>query len=103
MLAAAGWRILARNLRTRWIELDLLAVDGADLVAVEVKGRGRVGAPERCVSGPTQLRMRQALRALRPFLAPAARGLRVDVVAVTFADPRPPEVRHFRGLAFPSS
>ena len=36
-LRRAGWRVLARRLRTPWAEVDLVAVDGAELVCVEVK------------------------------------------------------------------
>ncbi len=48
-LERAGWRVVGRNARTRSGELDLVALDGATLVFVEVKA-GRLGAragPER--------------------------------------------------------
>ena len=41
-LERAGWRIVARNARTASGELDLIALDGATLVFVEVKA-GRLG------------------------------------------------------------
>ena len=34
-----GWRILDRNWRTRYGELDLIAADGRTLIVVEVKSR----------------------------------------------------------------
>src|SRR4051794_11554613 len=50
-LSGKGWRILARNARTRFGELDIIALDGRTLVFLEVKA-GREGAsagPERPV------------------------------------------------------
>jgi putative endonuclease len=38
-LERLGYRVLARNHRTRWGELDLVAFDGASMVFVEVKTR----------------------------------------------------------------
>ncbi len=37
ILAAAGWKIVERNARTRHGELDIVALDGRVLVFVEVK------------------------------------------------------------------
>ena len=45
-LERLGFRILARNHRTRWGELDLVAYDGTTLVFCEVKTR-RAGRRER--------------------------------------------------------
>ncbi|HEX6687393.1 MAG TPA: YraN family protein [Solirubrobacterales bacterium] len=48
-LAGAGWEIVARNARSRYGELDIVALDGRTLVFVEVKA-GRAGSaygPER--------------------------------------------------------
>jgi putative endonuclease len=42
-LERSGWRIVGRNVRLPSGELDLVALDGATLVFVEVKA-GRVGA-----------------------------------------------------------
>ena len=44
LLEDRGWQILDRNWRCEHGELDIVAVDGADLVAVEVKTRWRQGA-----------------------------------------------------------
>jgi putative endonuclease len=37
-LAAKGWEVVERNARTRYGELDIVALDGPVLVFVEVKG-----------------------------------------------------------------
>ena len=82
-LRARGWRVLGRRVRTPHAELDLLALDGSVLVAVEVKtGRVRADArhaPREHLSARTLRRQLAALRALRP------RGeVRVDLVEVRF-------------------
>jgi len=91
-LERRGWRIVARNARPAGVrgELDIVALDGGELVVVEVKA-GRLGA----AAGPTSPlemvgpRKRARLRLLaaawarehRPDLPPA-RGLRIDVVGL---------------------
>lgn len=48
-LAEVGWEIVERNARSRYGELDLVALDGRTLVFIEVKA-GRAGSiygPER--------------------------------------------------------
>lgn len=103
-VAAAGWRVLARNVRTRRGEIDLIARDGNCLVFLEVKA-GRVDSrfgPERpslAVGPRKQVRLR---RLAREWLAdndsPAACAwIRFDVVGVTYGrDGRPREYEHLR-------
>jgi putative endonuclease len=90
-LIAAGWRILARNARTRQGELDIVALDGRALVFVEVKA-GRAGSqfgPERpvlSVDWRKQLRIRRlatAWMAGRRDL-PHYKEIRFDAVGVSF-------------------
>ena len=51
-LEASGLKITARNFRTRYGEIDLIAEDGDTLVFVEVKTRrgGTFGTPEEAVT-----------------------------------------------------
>ena len=90
-LATAGWKILARNARSRYGEIDIVARDGRALVFVEVKA-GRVGArfgPERPVLA-IDARKQQRLRRLATAWMAAHRGrlsyaeIRFDAVGVTF-------------------
>jgi putative endonuclease len=90
-LAAAGWKIVERNARTRHGELDIVARDGRSLVFVEVKA-GREHAsfgPERpilAVDARKQRRVRKlasAWMAERRDLPPYAE-IRFDAVGVTF-------------------
>ncbi len=90
-LEAQGWRILERNARTRYGELDLVAIGAGTLVFVEVKA-GREGSafgPERpilAVDRRKQLRVRRLATAWiserrdAPFYA----EIRFDAVGVTF-------------------
>lgn len=93
-LARLGFAILARNVRTRHGEIDLIAFDGRALVFVEVKtarstGRGRTPM----VEGPLErLRPRQRMRLRRLAVAwlserradrPTAREIRFDAIGVT--------------------
>jgi len=90
-LGAAGWRIVARNARSRHGELDIVALDGHTLVFVEVKA-GRAGAaygPERPVLSIGPRKQLQVRRLAAAFMAarrdlPRYDGIRFDAVGVTF-------------------
>jgi putative endonuclease len=90
-LEAAGWRILARNARSRQGELDIVALDGSSLVFVEVKA-GRANAafgPERPVLSVGPRKQLQVRRLAAAFMAarrdlPRYDGIRFDAVGVTF-------------------
>ena len=91
-LGAAGWEVLARNARTRYGEIDAVALDGASLVFVEVKA-GRAGStmgPERPVLAVGVAKQRRLRRLAAAWLAAERSGLprfselRFDVVGVTF-------------------
>jgi putative endonuclease len=91
-LATTGWEIVERNARTRYGELDIVALDGHTLVFVEVKA-GREGnrfGPERpalAVDRRKQQRIRRlatAWMAERRGEIPRFAEIRFDVVGVTF-------------------
>jgi putative endonuclease len=106
-LERAGWRIIARNARPKDLrgEIDLIAVDGAALVFVEIKARraGSVQGPETpaMAVGP---RKRAKLRGLaaawlrdRGYDVPRHRDLRFDVVGLRIdAAGRVVEYEHLR-------
>lgn len=89
-LEQRGYRILARNYRTRWGEIDLIAEEGRTLVFVEVKQRldDRFGGPEAAITPAKQVRIaRQALQYLA-WRRLGERPCRFDVVLIRGDDPK---------------
>ena len=90
-LAATGWEIVERNARTRYGELDLVALDGDALVFVEVKA-GRAGSsfgPERPILSIDFRKQRRIRRLATAWLSdrrdlPGYAEIRFDAVGVTF-------------------
>lgn len=86
-LLRRGFRILDRNYRTRWGELDIVAFDGTTIAFVEVKTR--IAAAGRTPFESLHTRKREQVRRMasswlsdrvgRPF----ARVLRFDAIGVT--------------------
>jgi putative endonuclease len=80
-----GYRILARNVRTRYGEIDLIAKDADGIAFVEVKARRGTshGTPEEAVTPRKQLKLVQLADA---FIAEneifSAQAWRIDVVAI---------------------
>lgn len=95
-LERLGYAIVARNVRTRWGEVDVVARDGATWVFVEVKTRrsDRYGPGAEAVTHRKQrhiLRMAQLLLVrYDAFEAPA----RCDVVEVMLRPGHDPAIRH---------
>ena len=84
-LEGLGLKCVARNLRTRSGEIDILLRRRRLYVAVEVKTRTLDPAPEAAVDDERLDRMTRALCRLARCLRPRPRRLRIDVVAVRAA------------------
>jgi putative endonuclease len=90
LLRALGYDLVARNFRTQYGELDIVAVDGDCLVFCEVRSRVGRAAPaiDRALEsvGPgKQMQLRKMAAewfCLRASGAPRTRRTRFDVVAV---------------------
>ncbi|HET9678187.1 MAG TPA: YraN family protein [Solirubrobacterales bacterium] len=104
-LAAAGWKIVERNARTRYGELDIVALDGRVLVFVEVKG-ARAGTqlgPEKPILSINFTKQRKVRRLGTAWMAergdfPPFDDIRFDAVGITLdRDDRPVEVEHILG------
>jgi len=83
LLMAKGYRILGFRLKTPQAEIDILALRGRTLVAVEVKRRTDLLAALEAVTFDQRERLRRGattLAARRPSLAGAA--VRLDLVAL---------------------
>jgi putative endonuclease len=100
-LRALGLRILARNWRCRYGELDVIAADGEHtLVFVEVKTRtgDRFGGVAQAV---TPQKMRRIRRLAGVWLAGQDNRwaqIRIDVIGVRVGRSRTPEVMHLQGV-----
>jgi putative endonuclease len=101
-LAAAGWRVLHRNVHVGRYELDVVAVDPgppAALVIVEIRWRSRrdFGLAEESVDHRKRVRVRRAAFGLldRGGLPPLP--LRFDLIVVEPGDRGgEPRIRHHR-------
>lgn len=83
-LEGQGYRILERNFRSKFGEIDLVAVDGETLVFVEVKARAsrQFGLPEEAVN-PLKIRHITLAGEYYASLHPELPKLqRIDVVAI---------------------
>ena len=83
-LVQCGYRILERNFRCRYGEIDIGAEDGDDLVFVEVKTRRGVayGLPEEAVTVRKQQKLIELALYDLDARACSERSWRIDVVAV---------------------
>jgi putative endonuclease len=83
-LTDQGYRLLARNHRTRLGELDIVAEDGPEVVFVEVKTR--LGSPDQVPEESVSVaKVRRLARLAEAYLAATERQermWRIDVVAV---------------------
>ncbi|MEZ4440013.1 MAG: YraN family protein [Polyangiaceae bacterium] len=99
-VVALGMRVIARNLRVGYLELDIVARDGDTIVVVEVRGRGK-GAwlgPLGSVGRVKRRRLRRAAAILWSRRWSRWAGIarvRFDVASVD-VDARPPEVTYIR-------
>ena len=100
-LRAEGYRVIQRNVRLSFGEIDLIALDGETVVFVEVKTRvarhGGGPRPEESVG----VRKQRKLAALAEVLCRRngweGRPRRIDIVAVDWPERGRPVVRHHIG------
>ena len=99
-LTALGWEVVDRNWRGAAGEIDIVALQGLDLVVVEVKTRSGdgFGHPAEAVTPAKLARLRRlaaqwlAAHELHP------RGVRIDVIAVRTSRSGPARVEHLTGV-----
>lgn len=88
-LARRGFRIVERNYRTRWGELDIIAYDGRTLAFCEVKARragGSAGGPFEAIRPLKQAQVRKMAGSwlIERRDRPRADVIRFDAIGVTF-------------------
>lgn len=95
-LRRKGYRILARQCRGRFGELDLVALDRDCLVFVEVKTRStdRAGRPGEAVDAPKRRRITQAAIGWLKQRRLLEHRCRFDIVAITWRTDEAPIVEH---------
>lgn len=114
-LKRAGYRVIARNVRVRVGEADLVCLDRdrRTIVIVEVKARRRGSAghpasetiaPEAAITAHKQRKLREIMRSLVKLNKWDDRPVRIDVVAIEWpADGKgmgrrsTPIIRHYEG------
>jgi putative endonuclease len=104
-LADSGWEIVERNARTRFGELDIVALDRSSLVFVEVKAGREHSAfgPERPILGVDRRKQQRVRRLATAWMgdrrsAPRYAEIRFDAVGVTFDRAgRAIAIEHIRG------
>jgi putative endonuclease len=86
-LTGRGYRILERNFRCCYGEIDLVAEDELDLVFVEVKTRRGIayGQPEEAVTLHKQRKLLEVATYYLDLHTCSDRSWRIDVVAVQFS------------------
>ena len=86
-LSAQGYELVARNVRRREGEVDLVALDGATLVFVEVKLRrpGQTGRAIEALSAAKQQRLRDLAAAYGAEHPELPAQQRIDLVAIDLA------------------
>ena len=106
-LTAHGWRILDRNWRCPEGEIDIVALDGRELVVVEVKTRRSraFGDPLEAITGPKLTRLcvlAGAWRRAHPDLRSTGvrvTGSRIDLLGVLAPKRGDVEFDHLRAAA----
>ncbi|MCJ7740020.1 YraN family protein [Candidatus Microgenomates bacterium] len=87
-LKSQGYKILERNFRKSYSEIDLVALDGKTLVIIEVKTRigDKYGLPEEAIT-PRKLRSLTKAAYYYQMLHPKLpESLRIDVVSVNLGE-----------------
>lgn len=96
-LESLGYRVVARNFKRTWGEIDLIAIEDETVVYVEVKTRfSRTARPELAV---TAAKRKQLIRLAQSFAAQHGllhQASRFDIVAVNAPQSVDPIVKHFK-------
>ena len=87
-LEEQGFRILARDWRSRVGQIDIVAEDGDTLVLVEVKARRGTtfGLPQEAVDARKQRKLRTLLEVYRSQTHRREQPCRIDVVGLLLDD-----------------
>jgi len=100
-LLSLGWRVLDRNWRGEQGEVDIVALDGSEVVIVEVKTRRSLayGQPLEAITRAKAARLRRLAAEWLQRSGTRAAGVRVDAIGVTLPARGAPVIDHRRGVA----
>lgn len=89
-LISKGYKILDRNFRSRFGEIDIVAEDSGSLIFVEVKARWtrKFGAPEEAVTRSKLWKIQQTGNYFSMLHPELPKKLRIDVVALEIENGR---------------
>ena len=87
-LQERGLRILARNVREKSAEIDIVAEDGTTLCFIEVRTRqdARLGHPAETINAKKQQSIRRAAEAFLARRNIVSRPIRFDVATIIWND-----------------
>ena len=97
-LVEHGYKVIERNFRTEYGEIDLIAEQDGVTVFVEVKTRtgNQYGNPEGAITPEKTLHMVESAQAYVQNNADLTGGWRIDVIAIRRgASEKSPEITHF--------
>jgi putative endonuclease len=98
-LVGLGFRIVERQMRGLYGEIDLIALDGETVVFIEVKTRATsaAGDPTEAVTRAKQRKITRAALAYLKRRGWLQRRCRFDVVSILWKGPGgKPEIRHYQ-------
>ena len=104
-LRRQGLKILVRQHRSRWGEIDLIALDGDCIVFVEVKTRrsDSAGHPVEAVTYGKQKQLSRLALAYLKRHGLLERPARFDVVTVLWPEgSKRPDIKHYRNAFSPT-
>lgn len=83
-LKAKGYRIIERNFRCRLGEIDIIALDGTELVFIEVKARRNLnfGLPCESITTVKIKHLKKAVACYASTCPVRYRGVRLDVIEI---------------------
>lgn len=95
-----GYQIIERNFRTRFGELDIIAIDGDTLVFVEVKTKSddTFGSPEEMYTKRKRDQVKYMTQIYLKYKAIHQTTYRIDLITIILENPTSPNIRHYPSI-----
>ncbi|MDP3062768.1 MAG: YraN family protein [Chloroflexota bacterium] len=97
-LRRMGYQVLGANFRCQWGEVDIVAMDGATLVFVEVRTRrgASFGTPQESLTRRKQERLIATAETYLQEHSDAPKEWRIDLVSILAKRGSEPDIEHLR-------